>query len=201
MFRQPTTSVRPFHQQGTSGATPLAKRPAPLVPANGVPGPIMNAQELTTCVYELRFKIESMGRWASSFHETMTDHAAHIDEIRQRNAASFGLVKAETDSIRSAAATAESDTRTVMQKVQENDDQLKASVQSVTEMIGKEIAALKQDGQTMASDTGSLASRVDAKLLELRTALGDVHTSLSSTGPTQQTTSDTSAAPPGLLFN
>ena len=63
-------------------------------------------------------------------------------------------------------------------------------------MIGKEIAALKQDGQTMASDTGSLASRVDAKLLELQTALGDVRTALSSAGPPQRT-----AAPPGLLFN
>ena len=61
-----------------------------------------------------------MGPWASNFHETMTDIAAHIDEIRQRTAASFGLVEAETDSIRSAAATAEPDTKTVIQKVLEN---------------------------------------------------------------------------------
>ena len=163
----PTTPVRPFHAPGTSGATPLAKRPAPLVPENRIPGPLMNAQQLNDFVYQNHFKIESMGHWATNFHDTMTDHAAHIDEIRKRTAASVGLVKAETGSIRSAAATAESDTRTVMQKVQENDDQVKASVQPVTEMIGKEIAALKQDGQTMASDTGSLASRVDSKLLEL----------------------------------
>ena len=122
----PTTPVRPFHQQGTAGATPLAKRPAPLVPEQGNPGPLMNAQEMNTFVYQLHFEIESMGTWATNFHETMTDHAAHIDETRQCTAASFGLVKGETGSIRSAAATAESDTRTVMQKVQENDDQLKA---------------------------------------------------------------------------
>ena len=48
----------------------------------------------------------------------------------------------------------------------------------------------------MACDTGSLASRVDAKLLELQAALGDVYTALSSAGPTKET-----AAPPGLLFN
>ena len=79
---QPTTPVRPFHQQGTAGATPLAKRPAPFVPANGVPGPLMSAHELNTFVYELNFKIESTGHWATNFYETMTDHAAHIDEIR-----------------------------------------------------------------------------------------------------------------------
>ena len=125
----PTTPARPFHAPGAAGATPSAKRPAPLVPEQGIPGPIMSAGELNTIVYQFHFKIESMGVWAANFHETMTDHAAHIDDTRQRTAASFGLVKVETDSIRSAAATAESDTRTVMQKVQENDDQLKASVE------------------------------------------------------------------------
>ena len=125
----PTTPVRPFHAPGAAGATPSAKRPAPLVPQQGIPGPIMSAGELNTFVYQLHFRIESMGVWAANFHETMTDHAAHIDDTRQRTAASFGLVKVETDSIRSAAATAESDTRTVMQKVQENDDQLKAFVE------------------------------------------------------------------------
>ena len=55
----------------------------------------------------------------------MTDHAGRIDDIRRRAATSFGLVEAETDSLRTVAATAERDTRTVMQKVQENDDQRK----------------------------------------------------------------------------
>ena len=147
----------------------------------------MNADELNTFVYQLHFKIESMGVWATNFHETMTDHAAHIDDIRQRTAASFGLVKAETDSIRAAAATAELDTRTVLQKVQENDDQLKASVTKVTDMIGKEIASLKQDGQKITSDTAVEAARVAAKLLELQTAVGDLRTAISSAGPTGTT--------------
>ena len=130
----------------------------------GASGPCRSATEFNDFVYGLHFKVESIGVWAQNLHESMIDHAGHIDDIRKRTAASFGLVKDETDSIISAAATAESGTRTVMQKVQENDDQLKASVQSVTEMIGKEIAALKRDGPTTASDLGGLASRIDAKL-------------------------------------
>ena len=182
----PATPVRPFHSPGSSG-TPSAKRPARLVPDQGMTGPVMNADELNTFVYQLHFKIESMGVWAANFHETMTDHAAHIDDVRQRTAASFGLVKAETDSIRAAAATAELDTRTVMQKVQENDDQLKASVTKVTDMIGKEIASLKQDGQKITSDTAVEAARVASKLLELQTAVGDLRTAISSSGPTGAT--------------
>ena len=134
-----------------------------------------------------------MGTWATNFHETLADHAAHIDETRQRTAASFGLVKVETESIRSAAATAELDTRTVMQKVQENDDQFKASVEKIIEMIGKEIASLKQDGQTMTSDTAGMAARMDAKLLELQAAVGDLRTAASSAGPTAAV-----EPPPGL---
>ena len=40
-------------------------------------------------------------------------------------------------------------------------------------MVGKEIAALKQDGQTAASDLDSHATRIDAKLMELHAAMGD----------------------------
>ena len=61
-----------------------------------------------------------------------------------------------------------------MQKVQENDDQLKASVTSVTDMIGKEIATMKQEGQATASDLSSRAVRIDAKLVEMHAAMKDL---------------------------
>ena len=48
----PTTPVRPFHAPGAAGATPSAKRPAPLVPDQGMTGPVMNADELNTFVYQ-----------------------------------------------------------------------------------------------------------------------------------------------------
>ena len=100
----PTSPVMPFHAPGTSGATPLAKRPSPLIPTTGVPGPRMIFTELNEFVCQLHFKIESMGHWASHFHDSMVDFATHIDEIGKRTAASFGFVKAETDSICSAAS-------------------------------------------------------------------------------------------------
>ena len=56
-----------------------------------------------------------------------------------------------------------------MPKVQENDGHLKASVGSVIELIGKEIAATKQEGQATASD---LAMRIDTKLVEMQGAIG-----------------------------
>ena len=79
----------------------------------------MSAAELNDFVYVMHYKVVSIGVWAANLHDSMTDHAGHIDDVRQRTAASFGLVKAETDSFRSAGATAESDMRTVMRKVQE----------------------------------------------------------------------------------
>ena len=53
----PATPARPFHSPGAAGATPSAKRPAPLVPDQGMTGPVMNADELNTFVYQLHFKI------------------------------------------------------------------------------------------------------------------------------------------------
>ena len=94
-----STPVRPFHPPGASGSTPLAKRPAPLVPATGASGPVMNATDLNDFVYGLHYKIESIGVWAANLHEPITDLAGHIDDVGQRAAASFGIVKAETDSL------------------------------------------------------------------------------------------------------
>ena len=102
-------------------------------------------------VYGLHYKIESIGIWAANLHETMGDHAGHIDHVRAQPATSFKLVETETDSLHAAAATAERDTRIVMQKVEENDVQLKASVEKMTAMIQGEISALKGNEQTMSS--------------------------------------------------
>ena len=63
----------------------------------------MNSAELNDFVYLMRCKDESIGVWAQNLHEPMTDHATHIADIRKRTAASFGLVKAETASIRNCS--------------------------------------------------------------------------------------------------
>ena len=85
-----------------------------------------------------------------------------------------------------------------MQKVQENDDPLNAFVTSVTDMIGKEIAVLKQDGLTAPSDLSCLATRADTKLVELHAAMGDLRTAMSAAGPSAGVGA---AAPPALLFS
>ena len=143
----------------------------------------MSASDMNEFVYGLHYKIESIGVWATNLHETLGDHAGHIDHIRTRAATSFKLVETETDSLRAAAATAERDTRIVMQKVEENDVQFKASVEKMTAMIQGEISALKGSEQTMSSDIATLASRVDAKLTELQATMGDLRTALTSAGP------------------
>ena len=145
----------------------------------------MNAQDANTFVYALHYKMESMEKWATTVQEAITDHAEHIDSTRARAAHSFGKVESEITRIRTALATGESDTRTVMDLVQKNDDALKGSIAGLMQLLGSSIATTK--------------SELEQKVQELQTAVQKLHETVSATA-TAETTGQP-GAPPGLPFH
>ena len=96
----------------------------------------MNAADANTFIYALHYKMESMEKWATTVQEAITDHAEHIDSTRARAGNRFGKVESEIARIRTALATGESDTRTVMDLVQQNDDALKGSIAGLMQLLG-----------------------------------------------------------------
>ena len=124
----------------STGQTPSAKRPATLasmaLSGSSTAGPQLDPDALNQFLYALHYKVEAVEKWAVVVNDSITDHATHIDETRARATRSFSLVSDEINKLRSSAATGESDTRTVMKMVQDNDDALKASIASVVQMIG-----------------------------------------------------------------
>ena len=99
----------------------------------------MDPDSLSTFLYALHYKVETIERWATVVNESITDHAVHIDETRARATRSLLLVSDEIRNLRPSAATGESGTRTVMKMVQEHDDALKTALASVPELIGNAI--------------------------------------------------------------
>ena len=144
-------------------STPLAKRPATLASMAGASaaGPQLEADALNAMLHALHYKVEAVEKWAMVINDSITDHAVHIDETRAHATRSFILVSDEIHNLRSSSAFGESDTRKVMQKVQENDDALKASIASVVQMIGNAI--------TITEFT------FDTKVQELQAAVGTLH--------------------------
>ena len=91
----------------------------------------MSAVDANAFMYALHYKIEAVEKWAHTVNESITDHAEHIDTARARATHSLKMVSDEINKLRTSAATGESDTRKVMELVQQNDDALKASIAGV----------------------------------------------------------------------
>ena len=177
----------------STGQTPSAKRPATLASMAGssAAGPQLDPNALNQFLYALHYKVEAIEKWAVVVNDSITDHAIHIDETRARATRSFTLVSDEINNLRSSAATGESDTRTAMKMVQDNDDALKASIASVVQMIGQSISTTEL--------------RFDAKMKEIQTAVETLHQRVTATAAgTSAAVPGTSAAPeapPGLPFH
>ena len=86
----------------------------------GMTGPVMDAQTMNQFLYNLHYKVEAMEQWAATVNDSVTDHAVHIDNAKQKSMNAF-----------QACATNKSDTLKVMGMVQANDDALKAKIESV----------------------------------------------------------------------
>ena len=144
-------------------------------------------------LYALHYKVEAIEKLAIVINDSITDHAVHIEETRPRATRSFTLVSDEINKLQSSAATGESDTRTVMRIVQENDDALKASITSVVQLVGQAISTTE--------------SEFDTKVKEIQTAVETMHQRVTATATATATGATATAAgavpdaPPGLPFH
>ena len=170
----PTTRV---HSPGAGGAnTPLAKRIASLVTVVPRDGPDLNNDELKAFIYAMHYKVENLVTWAKTVEEAIADHGTHIDVTTRRATNSFRLVEAETSkldaSLRDAAATAERDTRKVMELIDKNDVELKAKVSTAF------------DANSLSVQT--LSTTMESRILQIESAIGGLRDAQAATAQAAQ---------------
>ena len=115
--------------------TPNAKRPLALDGLLGLgqaAGPEMSANDMNSFVYRLYHDVEALKAWGYTVNEATGDHAARLDAVRVKT-----VMEAIT-SVQQDLQLTQLDVKGVMKSLEDNDLNLKAILNEVTnEIAGK----------------------------------------------------------------
>ena len=112
------TPATPLRRPGTSGASPDAKRPAPLSAITVLNGSLMDQGALHAAVCDLQRKFSGFEEWAAILNDSITDHATHLDNNNER----LDVIRQGQAAVRAHHEQLGKDVLEVMARVQNNDD-------------------------------------------------------------------------------